>query len=62
MSGDNPLQYSAPTLRYLGSLTELTLGHGGSSLDGTGLNDQKGYGNDSAGTLPVGGYRKQHHH
>ena len=40
------MQYTTPELRALGSLSVLTLGNGGSSLDGDGLNDQRGGGND----------------
>lgn len=51
-------RYSAPKLSHLGSLTELTLGHGGSSLDGTGLANQKGFGNDANPAVPGGGVWK----
>jgi hypothetical protein len=40
------MKYTTPEFRMLGSLSTLTLGHGGSSLDGDGLNDQRGQGND----------------
>lgn len=55
MSGQAPRTYHTPTLTYLGSLTDLTLGHGGSSFDGQGLVNQKGYGNDD-NPSSVGGY------
>jgi hypothetical protein len=38
------MKYEKPRLRSLGSLTELTLGNGGSCLDGNGENDQFGGG------------------
>ena len=53
-----PLQYSVPSLIELGSLTELTLGNGGSSLDGTGLNTQTGGGNDDNPDAVQGGQKK----
>jgi len=53
------MQYSTPSVRFLGSLTELTLGHGGSSLDGTGLNNQRGGGNDNNPGAVVGGQKKK---
>ena len=40
------MEYSTPELRSLASLSYLTLGAGGSTLDGTGLNNQRGKGND----------------
>lgn len=46
------MEYRTPELTKLGSLTELTLGHGGSSLDGSCLTTQRGKGND--GTNPHG--------
>lgn len=57
--GDRPLPYHTPTLNCLGSLTELTLGHNGSSFDGTGLANQLGFGNDSKPWLPGGYYVNQ---
>lgn len=56
MRKEAPFHYSVPTLSYLGSLTELTLGHGGSSLDGSGLVNQLGYGNNANSSLPGGYY------
>lgn len=53
-----PLHYSVPSLIDLGSLTELTLGNGGSSLDGTGLNNQRGGGNDDNPDAVQGGQKK----
>ncbi len=38
--------YEEPTIRELGRLTELTLGQGGSSLDGQRTFTQRGGGND----------------
>lgn len=38
--------YTPMRVNRLGSLSELTLGSGGSSLDGTGLYNQLGDGND----------------
>lgn len=52
------LQYKVPTLSYLGSLAELTLGNHGSTLDGTGLNTQTGGGNDGNPGAVVGGQLK----
>ena len=44
------MDYSTPQLRTLGSLTDLTLGTGGSSLDGGARNNtQRGSGNDGRG-------------
>jgi hypothetical protein len=43
------MMYEAPEFRHLGSLTLLTLGSGGSTLDGTCLNNQRGKGNDDTG-------------
>lgn len=59
MREESRLQYSSPILSSLGSLTELTLGHGGSSLDGTGLANQKGFGNDDNPDAVRGGQFKQ---
>ncbi|MDQ1709056.1 MAG: hypothetical protein QOG49_441 [Frankiaceae bacterium] len=38
------MEYKTSELKAFGSLTELTLGNGGSCLDGTGLNNQVGGG------------------
>lgn len=46
-------KYSKPRLSPLGSISTLTLGHGGSSMDGTGTHTQRGGGND--GRQPHGG-------
>jgi hypothetical protein len=46
------MAYEAPRLQNLGSLTDLTLGMGGSTTDGNGRNDQRGGGNDgNSGTV-----------
>ena len=46
------MEYKTPEVKNLGSLSDLTLGMGGSSLDGNGRNNtQLGGGND--GTGPV---------
>ena len=50
------MEYTTPQFANLGSLAALTLGHGGSSLDGFGLNVQKGGGNDDNPNA-VGGQR-----
>lgn len=47
------MEYSRATLTSLGSFSLLTLGNGGSSLDGNFTNVQRGQGND--GTGPHGG-------
>lgn len=59
MSGDVARPYHTPTLTHLGSLTDLTLGHGGSSLDGQGLANQTGGGNDANPTAVGGFYQNQ---
>lgn len=38
--------YSKPTLSPLGSVSSLTLGHGGSTIDGNHTYSQRGRGND----------------
>lgn len=38
--------YEKPVLEVCGSISERTLGNGGTSPDGRGEPDQKGYGND----------------
>ena len=44
------MKYITPELRALGSLADLTLGAGGSSLDGgCKISDQLGGGNDGTG-------------
>ena len=45
--------YTKPTLTSLGSIQTLTLGSGGSSMDGNYTTTQRGKGND--GTNPHGG-------
>ena len=45
--------YTKPTLTPLGSIHTLTLGSGGSSMDGNFTTTQRGKGND--GTNPHGG-------
>lgn len=40
------MEYTTPQFAELGSLAALTLGHGGSSLDGSCMNTQLGGGND----------------
>jgi hypothetical protein len=44
--------YEAPRLYELGRVTSLTLGHGGSTPDGTLMNDQRGSGNDGKENPP----------
>lgn len=46
-------KYTKPTLSQLGSISTLTLGQGGSSMDGTGSYTQKGGGNDDTGPHTV---------
>ena len=43
------MEYSRAKLTSLGSFATLTLGNGGSSLDGNYENDQRGKGNDGTG-------------
>lgn len=45
-------QYTKPKLTSLGSIQTLTLGSGGSSLDGNCSNTQLGGGNDGRGPKP----------
>lgn len=51
--------YEKPRLVRLGEVSNLTLGNGGSSLDGTGLNNQLGGGNDDNPGAVKGGQKKQ---
>lgn len=41
--------YTKPILKHLGSIQTLTLGSGGSSIDGNHSNTQTGKGNDGTG-------------
>ena len=46
----NPMEYKTPEVKNLGSLSDLTLGMGGSSMDGHCRNNvQLGGGNDLTG-------------
>ena len=48
----NSMEYKTPEVKNLGSLSDLTQGMGGSSLDGAGRNNtQLGGGNDGKGPV-----------